>query len=359
MLTQALIVDDSPSVLDFLKRLIETDGSVQATTSLDPVAALDIARELHFDIVLVDYEMPKMDGIQFVRELRALAGFSETPVAMITSSDSDEIKLRALEAGATDFLPKRRNSVEVRVRLRNLISLGKAVRKLNDRASHLASEVAAATRKLQEREEEIILRLALAVEYRDNDTGEHTLRVAKYSQVIAEQLGLPARFCREIYLAAPLHDVGKVGIPDHILLKPGRLTESEMAVVRTHARIGEHILADSECDLIRLAATIASAHHERWDGAGYPNGLKGAEIPIAARVVAVADVFDALTSRRPYKEAMPLIEARDYLIANRARHFDPDCVDAFVSRWDEVASIATSQSLAPFPRKDGRSLRVA
>lgn len=359
MRTQALIVDDSPSVLDFLKHLIETDGSVQATTCLDPVRALDMARELHFDIVLVDYEMPKMDGIRFIRDLRALTGFSETPVAMITSSDSDETKLRALEAGATDFLPKRSDSVEVRVRLRNLVSLGQAVRKLNDRASHLAAEVASATRKLQEREEEIILRLALAVEYRDNDTGDHTLRVARYSRVIAEQLGLPARFCREIYLAAPLHDVGKVGIPDHILLKPGRLTESEMAVVRTHAVIGEHILADSECDLIRLAATIAASHHERWDGGGYPNGLAGAAIPIAARVVAVADVFDALTTRRPYKEAMPLIEARDHLIANRAKHFDPDCVDAFLSRWDEVTSIATSQSLTPLPRKDGRSLQVA
>ncbi len=359
MLTQALIVDDSPSVLDFLKNLIETDGSVQATTCRDPVQALGIARKLHFDIVLVDYEMPKMDGIRFVRALRALAGFSETPVAMITSTNSDETKLRALEAGATDFLPKRSNSVEVRVRLRNLVRLGQAVRKLNDRASHLAAEVAAATRKLQDREEEIILRLALAVEYRDNDTGDHTLRVARYSQVIAEQLGLSARFCREIYLAAPLHDVGKVGIPDHILLKPGRLTDSEMAEVRTHARIGECILANSECDLIRLAATIASAHHERWDGAGYPNGLKEAEIPIAARVVAVADVFDALTTRRPYKDAMPLIEARDYLIANRARHFDPDCVDAFLLRWDEVTSIATSQSPAPFLRKDMRSLLTA
>ena len=359
MLTQALIVDDSPSVLDFLKRLIEADGAVEAKTFLDPIQALGVARELHFDVALVDYEMPKMDGIHFIRELRSLPGFSETPVAMITSSDSDEIKLRALEAGATDFLPKRPNSVEVRVRLRNLVSLGQAVRKLNDRASHLAGEVAAATRKLQDREEEIILRLALAVEYRDNDTGEHTLRVAKYSQIIAEQLGLPPRFCRDIYLAAPLHDVGKVGIPDHILLKPDRLTDSEMSIVRTHARIGERILADSECDLIRLAATIALAHHERWDGGGYPNGLRAAEIPIAARVVAVADVFDALTTRRPYKEPMPLMDARDYLVANRARHFDPDCVDAFLSRWDEVATIATTQSLAPFQRKDPPSQLVA
>lgn len=359
MLTQALVVDDSPSVLGFLKRLIEADGAVAASTFLDPLLALDAARRQHFDIVLVDYEMPNMDGIQFIRELRALAGFSETPVAMITSIEADDVKLRALEAGATDFLPKRPNSVEVRVRLRNLVSLGQAVSRLNDRASHLAVEVAAATRKLHEREEEIILRLALAVEYRDNDTGEHTLRVAKFSQLIAEQLGLPPRFCRDIYLAAPLHDVGKVGIPDHILLKPDRLTESEMSIVRTHAKIGENILADSDCDLIRLAATIALAHHERWDGAGYPHGLKAAEIPIAARIVAVADVFDALTTRRPYKAPISLAEARDYLIANRATHFDPDCVDAFLSRWDEVVSIATTQALQPFLRKQEASRLVA
>lgn len=359
MLTQALVVDDSPSVLGFLKRLIEADGAVEASTFLDPLLALEAARKQHFDIVLVDYEMPNMDGIHFIRELRALAGFSETPVAMITSIEADDVKLRALEAGATDFLPKRPNSVEVRVRLRNLVSLGQAVRKLNDRASHLAGEVAAATRKLHAREEEIILRLALAVEYRDNDTGEHTLRVAKFSQLIAEQLGLSPRCCRDIYLAAPLHDVGKVGIPDHILLKPDRLTDSEMSIVRTHAKIGENILADSDCDLIRLAATIALAHHERWDGAGYPHGLKAAEIPIAARIVAVADVFDALTTRRPYKEPMSLTEARDYLIANRGGHFDPDCVDAFLSRWDEVVSIATTQALQPFLRKNEASRLVA
>ena len=153
------------------------------------------------------------------------------------------------------------------------------MRKQNDRAADLASAVAAATQKLGEREEEIILRLALAVEYRDNDTGEHTLRVARYSRIIAEQLGLPPRLCRDIYLAAPLHDVGKVAIPDNILLKPGRLTDDEMAVIRTHATIGEKILADSSCELIQLGAQIAAGHHERWDGAGYPNGLQGRRDP--------------------------------------------------------------------------------
>jgi len=349
MLTQALLVDDSRSALDFLKRLIEADGLVEATAFLDPIEAMAVARERDFDIVLVDYEMPKMDGITFIRELRSQPKFADIPVVMITSIQTDEIRMKALEAGATDFLPKRPQAMEMTVRLRNLIKLGFAVRKLNDRAADLANEVAAATRKLQEREEEIILRLALAVEYRDNDTGEHTLRVARYSRIIAEQLGLPPRLCRDIYLAAPLHDVGKVAIPDHILLKPGRLNDDEMAVIRTHAEIGGRILADSHCELIQLGAAIAGAHHERWNGSGYPNGLKQQQIPIAARIVAVADVFDALTTRRPYKEAMPPQAARDYLREKREHEFDPACVDAFLARWDDVLDICMAQNavLAP------------
>jgi putative two-component system response regulator len=181
--------------------------------------------------------------ISFIRELRTFPQFAEIPFVMITSIEDDEVRMKALEAGAIDFLPKRPQSLEMQIRMRNLIRLGIAVRKLNDRAADLASEVAAATRKLQEREEEIILRLALAVEYRDNDTGEHTLRVARYSRVIAEQPGLSPRLCRDIYLAAPLHDVGKVAIPDRILLKPGRLDADEIAMICTHAGIGGRILA--------------------------------------------------------------------------------------------------------------------
>ncbi|MCK1281624.1 response regulator [Bradyrhizobium sp. 61] len=352
MLTQALLVDDSRSVLNFLKRHIEADGLVEATTFLDPVEALACARERVFDLVLVDYEMPHMDGISFIRAFRALPGCADIPIAMITSRQTDDVKMEALQVGATDFLPKQPQSVEMTVRLRNLVRLGAAVRKQNDRAADLASAVAAATQKLGEREEEIILRLALAVEYRDNDTGEHTLRVARYSRIIAEQLGLPPRLCRDIYLAAPLHDVGKVAIPDHILLKPGRLSDDEMAVIRTHATIGEKILADSSCELIQLGAQIAAGHHERWDGAGYPNGLQANEIPVAARVVAVADVFDALTTRRPYKEPMPLDVARDYLVENQGRQFDPACVEAFLSRWDEVVEIAAGHQATPYQKTE-------
>jgi putative two-component system response regulator len=357
MITQALLVDDSRSVLDLLKRLVEADGSIRATGFLDPLEALNAARRSDFDIVLVDYEMPKMDGISFIRELRSLPQFSDIPVVMITSIQTDEIRLKALEAGATDFLPKRPQARELSVRLRNLIKLGLAVRKLNSRAADLANEVATATLKLQEREEEIILRLALAVEYRDNDTGEHTLRVAKYSRIIAEELGLPPRLCRDIYLASPLHDVGKVAVPDNILLKPGRLNDEEMNVIRTHAAIGGRILADSHCELIQLAATIAKAHHERWDGSGYPNGLKRQQIPIAARIVTVADVFDALTTRRPYKEPMPVQAAREYLEKQSEREFDPNCVKAFLSRWHDVVRICTTHHATLVPAAEPDTLR--
>ncbi|PZA10752.1 two-component system response regulator [Rhodopseudomonas palustris] len=343
MLIQALVVDDSRSALEYLTRTIEADGQVHVIAFTDPLQALASARNLDIDIVFVDYEMPHMDGISLIRRLRSLPKFSDVPIVMITSIESDEVRLHALDAGATDFLPKHPKNLETQVRLRNMIRLGSAVRKLNDRAALLASEVARATHALQEREEEIILRLALSVEYRDNDTGDHTLRVAKYSRMIAEGLGLPERLCREIYLAAPLHDVGKVATPDQILLKPGKLTPDEIAVMQTHTTIGASILAGSRCELIRLAADIAVAHHERWDGTGYPNKLKGDEIPIAARIVAVADVFDALSTARPYKEAMPLPVARQHLENGRGLHFDPACVDVFLARWDDVVAIAADR----------------
>ncbi|MDR3467182.1 MAG: response regulator [Xanthobacteraceae bacterium] len=349
MVAHALLVDDSRSVLELLKQLIEADGTVETAAFLDPLDALAAARDLEYDIVLVDYDMPKLDGISFIRELRTFPAYTDVPIVMVTSIETEEVRLRALEAGATDFLPKRPRATELSVRLRNLIKLGAAVRKLNSQALSLANEVAAATDKLLQREEEIVLRLALAVEYRDNDTGEHTLRVARYSRLIAEELGLDARLCRDIYLASPLHDVGKVAIPDGILLKPGRLDAGEMETIRTHPVVGAKILADSHCELIRLAAMIAAAHHERWDGSGYPSGLRQLEIPIAARIVAVADVFDALTTRRPYKEAMPLEQARAYLDAKRGQEFDPACVDAFLSRWNDVVEIGGRRAVSDTP----------
>jgi putative two-component system response regulator len=199
-----------------------------------------------------------------------------------------------------------------------------------------AREIEKATQALLAREEEMVFRLSKALEYRDNDTNDHTLRVAMFSRMIAERLGLSRQECDSIYLASPLHDIGKVAIPDGILLKPGRLDDDERAIVETHAEIGERILRGSASDLIKLAAQIAGGHHERWDGKGYPRGLSGETIPLAARIVAIADVFDALTTERPYKKALPVASALAILEAERGSHFDPACLDAFLSGYAET-----------------------
>jgi putative two-component system response regulator len=292
-----------------------------------------------FDLILVDHHMPEMDGTTFIQRMRAIPHYAQVPIIMVTSDVTDAVRLAALEAGASDFLDKRLKGIELSVRLRNQINLAAAIRRLDDQAAWLAGEIETAVRHLREREEEIIFRLALAVEYRDNDTGDHTWRVARYSQIIAEALGLPPSLCHRIYLAAPLHDVGKVAVPDGILLKKGALTAEEFSVVRTHTEIGRRILDDSASELIRLAAEIAEAHHEKWDGSGYPNGLAGPAIPLAARIVAVADVFDALTTVRPYKDAMPAEQALRCLEAESAKHFDPECIKAFASRWSDIVAV--------------------
>ncbi|MGY2050397.1 HD-GYP domain-containing protein [Methylobacterium sp. JK268] len=337
-----LLVDDSTTMLLLLRRYFAGDEGLTIRSFVDARDALAEAQVRAFDLVLVDYHMPEMDGITFIQRMREMPHYAQVPVVVITSDVADAVKQAALEAGATDFLAKGTRGIELGVRLRNFVRLATAVRRLEDQATWLAGEVERAVRHMREREAEIIFRLALAVEYRDNDTGEHTWRVARYSQLMAEGLGLDADFCRQLYLAAPLHDVGKVAVPDGILLKKGRLDEDEFAVIRNHTLIGKRILGDSSGALIRLAAEIAEAHHEKWDGTGYPNGWAGEAIPLPARIVAVADVFDALTSVRPYKRAMSFEEARQHIVAERGRHFDPACVDAFLRRWDDVVAVTAS-----------------
>ncbi|MFE1602957.1 HD domain-containing phosphohydrolase [Methylobacterium sp. ID0610] len=346
---KALLVDDSRSSLERLRALLEATSTLTCCCYTDPREALAAARREVFDLLLVDYEMPGMNGVALTRNLRALAAYEQTPIVMITTSASERVRLKALAAGATDFVTKTAHPSEMRARLRNIINLSTALRTLNDRASWLARAVDAATQVLLAREEEMIMRLSLAVEYRDHDTGGHTLRVARYSQIIAETIGLSPAVCRSIYLAAPLHDVGKVAIPDAILLKPGRLDPDEFAVIKNHSVIGEHILGGSSSDLIQLAAEIAGAHHERWDGTGYPNGLSGPMIPLAARIVAVADVFDALTSARPYKEAMSVDEAFAYVERERGRHLDPTCVDAFLAARPRILEAREHNEDSPLP----------
>jgi putative two-component system response regulator len=297
-------------------------------------------------IAVTDYDMPGMNGVDFIRAARAVAGFAPVPIVMVTSNDARALRRAALEAGATDFLQKPFDAVEVRARVGNLLALNEARRAEAGRAAELAQRVAEAVAVIEDREREIVMLLMKAAEHRDADTGDHVARVAEYVALIAEALGLPPGRCRQLSLASTMHDVGKIAVPDAILLKPGRLDAAERAEMEEHAARGARILEASSSDLVRLAAEIAGSHHERWDGAGYPGRLAGEDIPLSGRIVAVADVFDALTSERPYKKAWPLAEARAHLSANAGTHFDPACVEAFLKRWSEVERLAGGSAAA-------------
>lgn len=339
---RVLVVDDSATNLLLLSQMIRSIDGTPFPYS-DPIKALENAPTLNIDLALVDYEMPGLNGVELIKQLHAVSDLRDVPVVMVTACEQTAVRYAALDAGATDFLRKPVDPVEVKSRLRNLFKLREAQNQLRQRCSGLADEVSATTRELIDREEEIIYRLSRAAEYRDTETGAHIARMARYCRLIAEALGLDKNACRTIYLAAPMHDIGKIAVADSILLKPARLTPEERAVMEHHTLHGHKILADSKSPLIRQAAEIAVSHHERWDGSGYPKGLRGVEIPLFGRIAAVADVFDALTSERPYKSAWKPEDAKAHIVEASGTHFDPACVDAFCGRWDDVMSICASE----------------
>lgn len=343
---RVLIVDDSRSSLALLAQIVGGLEGATVETFLSPLQALERARATTFDVVLVDNVMPEMDGIALTERLRAESAYQLVPIVMVTSDVDRDLRLRAITAGATEFINKPFDAVELRARVGNLIKLRQAQLALADRAEWLAGEVQTATRHLVAREEEVIWRLARAIEYRDGNTGGHVSRVATISRMIAEGLGLSPERCRIIYLAAPLHDIGKIGIADAILSKPGKLTPEEYGVMREHVTIGARILENGTSDLIRVAELIAQSHHERWDGKGYPDRLSGADIPIEARIVSVADVLDALCSERPYKEAWPTEKAFAEVVSCSGSQFDPACVAALESRWADIMPLMEAQDFA-------------
>lgn len=308
---------------------------VRPRDALDYIAA-DPGR---IGVAIVDYDMPELNGLEVIERARAIEGFRDVPIMMVTSNDQRSLRRRALQLGATDFLSKPVDAVEVSARVANLLALNRARRAEADRAAVLAAEVASAVAVVETRERELVTLLMRAAEHRDSETGDHVVRVALYVGLIADGLGMPPERVRALELASTMHDIGKLSVPDAILLKPGPLDEAERAEMQRHALIGSRILDSSSSDLIRLAAEIARTHHERWDGSGYPIGLRGDEIPISGRITAVADVFDALTSERPYKRAWAPEKARETLILESGRHFDPACVAAFLGRWPTVMTL--------------------
>lgn len=335
-----VIVDDQSTGRKILERLVlDITPELLVESFTDPHKALERIRDQTPDLILADYKMPIMDGLEFTKRVRAIPACGDVPLVIVTVVQDIQVRYKALEAGATDFLTRPVDQYECQARCRNLLALRKQQQIVKDRAKWLEDQVGLATGQVRGRERETLLILARAGEYRDHDTGNHVMRMAKYARVMAEKLGFTEIDCEEIELAAPLHDIGKIGIPDSILLKPGKLTEGEFQIMQAHPLIGHEILSDSQSRFIQIGALIALGHHEKFDGSGYPKRLRGADIPLAARIVAVADVYDALTSARPYKAAWPFEEAIAYIRDQAGQHFDPLCVQAFLDQIDEIHAI--------------------
>jgi response regulator RpfG family c-di-GMP phosphodiesterase len=336
---EVAIVDDTPTNVTLMQALVGKLDGCRPVSFTDSAAGLEWCLANQPDLVIVDYMMPAPDGLEFIRRLREVHQISEVPVLMVTADHEKQVRYSALESGATDFLTKPIDRIEFQSRVRNMLSLRRAHIVVAKRAAILAEEVAKATEVIYAREQETIVRLSRAAEFRDPETGAHILRMAHYAQLIASTLGMPQDFQRMLLSAAPMHDVGKLGTPDYILLKPGRLSSDEYEVMKNHTRIGHEILKGSSSPALQMAATIALTHHEKFDGSGYPEGLAKDSIPIEGRIVAVADVFDALTSVRPYKEAWDLPRAVAFIEEGCGAHFDPLCVRAFLQDWDAVLAV--------------------
>jgi two-component system, response regulator RpfG len=370
------IVDDSPMNLRLMEGLVRKTGEHRVQSFEYPLEGIAWCGAHEPDLLIVDYMMPELDGLAFITRFRDLPKRDEVPVLMITADQDQEVRYQALDGGATDFLTKPIDAHEFRARVRNMLALRANQRQVADLACFLADrnewlngKVQEATAEIQQRnhllgrqnellarrqteildrEREMITRLSRAAEFRDPETGAHIQRMAHYSRLIADGLGLPGEEQEILLRAAPMHDVGKIAIPDDILRKPGRLTAEEFEVMKRHARYGYDILSGSQSTLLDTAAVIALSHHEKYDGSGYPQGLAGDGIPLYGRIVAVADVFDALTTERPYKNIWELDDALRFLKDNAGIHFDPGCVQAFLARLDQIlAARARYQDASP------------
>jgi len=338
---QVLILDDQSTGRAILEKVIQQiSDNIVVTAFADPIEALSWLDDHTPDLIVTDYRMPEMNGIEFIRQVRQKELHQYVPTMMITVVSEKEVRYDALDAGATAFLTRPIDQIECRTSCRNLLQMHEQHLIIQDRADWLARQVDVATEKISARERETIIRLAKAGEYRDEGTGNHVIRMAKYARQIAEATGkFTQKECNDLEYAAPMHDIGKIGIPDNVLLKPGKFTPEEWETMQGHTTIGHAILSDSQSIYMQIGAVIALNHHERFDGKGYPNGLQGEEIPLIARVVTIADIYDALVSERPYKHAWSTEESIDYIKQQSGTQLDPECVQAFLSRIDTIKKI--------------------
>lgn len=316
-----LVVDDIPENVNILTQILKVDYRVKA--AINGESAIQIARNDPPDLILLDIMMPDMDGYQVCRTLKSDPLTHNIPIIFVSAKNEIEDEAIGFDCGAIDYITKPISASLVRKRVSAQLNL-------YDQRRHLQNEVKLRTLELEKSQLDLVSRLGLAAEYKDNETGMHVKRMSKYSGIIAVEMGLSESDAMLIEQAAPMHDLGKIGIPDHILLKPGKFDADEWEIMKTHVNIGAEILKNGESVLLDWACIIAQNHHEKWDGSGYPQGLKGEAIPLIGRIVAIADVFDALTSSRPYKKAWHIDDAVELIKKESGKHFEPKVVDAFI-----------------------------
>jgi putative two-component system response regulator len=331
-----LVVDDMPENIDVLNGILQGEYAVRAATDGDKALAIAQA-EPHPDIILLDIMMPGTDGYEVCRRLKGDYNTARIPVIFVTAMNEVGDETRGFELGAVDYIAKPVSPAIVRARVRTHLQLYNQKR-------HLIEMVKQRTQELEETRLQIIRRLGRAAEFKDDNTGYHVIRMSHYARLLALADGMPEYRADILFNAAPMHDIGKIGMPDHILQKPGPLTPEEWLIIKRHPTIGAGIIGRHKNELLEMARVIALTHHEKWDGSGYPRGLKGEEIPLVGRIVAVADVFDALVSERPYKHAWPVEEAIAYLQRESGKHFDPKLVPQFVNLLPQMRTIMSQYS---------------
>ncbi|QYK00918.1 response regulator [Shewanella psychrotolerans] len=325
-----LVVDDTPENIDILVGILGGDYKVKV--AIDGPKALALARKSAPDLILLDVMMPGMNGYEVCKRLKQDPLTSHIPVIFVTALADVADETQGFELGAVDYITKPVSAPVVKARVKTHLAL-------YDQKRLLEEEVKSRTKELEETRFEIIRRLGRAAEYKDNETGLHVIRMSHYAKLLAQQAGLPDKYCELIYNAAPMHDIGKIGTPDSILKKPAKLDADEWKEMQRHAEIGAQIIGEHNDPLLEMAKRIALTHHEKWDGSGYPNGLSGTEIPIEGRIVAIADVFDALTSIRPYKKAWTIEDTMNLIESESGKHFDPELVVHFCAILDEAVKV--------------------
>lgn len=338
-----LIVDDQPANVTLIEKMLDIDGYINVISTTDPTQVEAIYLEQNSDLILLDLNMPEMDGYQVLAKIREVDP-DYPPIIVLTAQSDRESRIKALDLGARDFLAKPFDRVELMTRIRNMLEVRIMTTAMKNQNIVLDGMVKERTQELNDTRLEVIRRLGRAAEYRDDMTGFHIIRMSRYSQLLGLASGMDEAETEMLLNASPMHDIGKIGIPDSVLMKPGKLEPDEWKIMQTHVDIGVEILSGSSSALMDMAAEIAQNHHEKWDGSGYPRGLSGEDIPLTGRVVAIADVFDALTTERPYKKAWPIEEAVEFLKEQSNKHFEPRLVEIFLEILPDILAVRDQYS---------------